>query len=294
MIRLDKYLSNMTGESRSIIKSEIKKGNVIVNGSTVLKAENKIDEIKDEVIYKGESVAYSKYAYYMFNKPAGCVSATTDNTCKTVIDYLKNEQVSGLFPVGRLDKDTEGLLVITNDGELAHKLLSPKKHVEKKYYARIKGNLPTDVEKRFEDGLDIGDEKKTLPARIEVLQNAKTTESTDKLTGKTDNMTGNTDNMTGNTDNMTGKTDNITDVVISDRSDALPDEGPALFDSEVYVVITEGRYHQVKRMFKAVGCEVTYLERKSMGGLELDDTLRRGEYRKLTAEEINTLLNTLI
>lgn len=287
MIRLDKYLSNMTGESRSIIKSEIKKGNVIVNGSTVLKAENKIDEIKDEVIYKGESVAYSKYAYYMFNKPAGCVSATTDNTCKTVIDYLKNEQVSGLFPVGRLDKDTEGLLIITNDGELAHKLLSPKKHVAKKYYARIKGNLPTDVEKRFEDGLDIGDEKKTLPARIEVLQNAKTTESTDKLTGKTDNMT-------GKTDNMTGKTDNITDVVISDRSDALPDEGPALFDSEVYVVITEGRYHQVKRMFKAVGCEVTYLERKSMGGLELDDTLRRGEYRKLTAEEINTLLNTLI
>lgn len=280
MIRLDKYLSNMTGESRSIIKSEIKKGNVIVNGSTVLKAENKIDEIKDEVIYKGESVAYSKYAYYMFNKPAGCVSATTDNTCKTVIDYLKNEQVSGLFPVGRLDKDTEGLLIITNDGELAHKLLSPKKHVAKKYYARIKGNLPTNVEKRFEDGLDIGDEKKTLPARIEVLQNAKTTESTDKLTGKTDNMTCNTDN--------------ITDVVISDRSDALPDEGPALFDSEVYVVITEGRYHQVKRMFKAVGCEVTYLERKSMGGLELDDTLRRGEYRKLTAEEINTLLNTLI
>ena len=280
MIRLDKYLSNMTGESRSIIKSEIKKGNVIVNGSTVLKAENKIDEIKDEVIYKGESVAYSKYAYYMFNKPAGCVSATTDNTYKTVIDYLKNEQVSGLFPVGRLDKDTEGLLIITNDGELAHKLLSPKKHVAKKYYARIKGNLPTNVEKRFEDGLDIGDEKKTLPARIEVLQNARTTESTDKLTGKTDNMT--------------GKTDNMTDVVISDRSDALPDEGPALFDSEVYVVITEGRYHQVKRMFKAVGCEVTYLERKSMGGLELDDTLRRGEYRKLTAEEINTLLNTLI
>ena len=294
MIRLDKYLSNMTGESRSIIKSEIKKGNVIVNGATVLKAENKIDEIKDEVIYKGESVAYSKYAYYMFNKPAGCVSATTDNTCKTVIDYLKNEQVSGLFPVGRLDKDTEGLLIITNDGELAHKLLSPKKHVAKKYYARIKGNLPTNVEKRFEDGLDIGDEKKTLPARIEVLQNARTTESTDKLTGKTDNMTGNTDNMTGKTDNMTGKTDNMTDVVISDRSDALPDEGPALFDSEVYVVITEGRYHQVKRMFKAVGCEVTYLERKSMGGLELDDTLRRGEYRKLTAEEINTLLNTLI
>ena len=294
MIRLDKYLSNMTGESRSIIKSEIKKGNVIVNGSTVLKAENKIDEIKDEVIYKGESVAYSKYAYYMFNKPAGCVSATTDNTYKTVIDYLKNEQVSGLFPVGRLDKDTEGLLIITNDGELAHKLLSPKKHVAKKYYARIKGNLPTNVEKRFEDGLDIGDEKKTLPARIEVLQNARTTESTDKLTGKTDNMTGKTDNMTGKTDNMTGKTDNITDVVISDRSDALPDEGPALFDSEVYVVITEGRYHQVKRMFKAVGCEVTYLERKSMGGLELDDTLRRGEYRKLTAEEINTLLNTLI
>ena len=287
MIRLDKYLSNMTGESRSIIKSEIKKGNVIVNGSTVLKAENKIDEIKDEVIYKGEPVAYSKYAYYMFNKPAGCVSATTDNTCKTVIDYLKNEQVSGLFPVGRLDKDTEGLLIITNDGELAHKLLSPKKHVAKKYYARIKGNLPTDVEKRFEDGLDIGDEKKTLPARIEVLQNARAIESTDKLTGKTDNMTGKTDNTTGNTDN-------ITDVVISDRSDALPDEEPALFDSEVYVVITEGRYHQVKRMFKAVGCEVTYLERKSMGGLELDDTLRRGEYRKLTAEEINTLLNTLI
>ena len=120
------------------------------------------------------------------------------------------------------------------------------------------------------------------------------TGNTDNMTESTDKLTGKTDNMTGKTDNMTGKTDNITDVVISDRSDALPDEGPALFDSEVYVVITEGRYHQVKRMFKAVGCEVTYLERKSMGGLELDDTLRRGEYRKLTAEEINTLLNTLI
>ena len=286
LIRLDKYLADMKAGTRSEVKEYIRKGRVQVDEITVKKPEQKVDIMTQKVFLDGRMISYVTMEYYMLNKPSGVLTATMDKNAKTVLDLMDVKR-KDLFPVGRLDKDTEGLLIITNDGELAHKLLSPKKHVAKKYYARIKGNLPTDVEKRFEDGLDIGDEKKTLPARIEVLQNAKTTESTDKLTGKTDNMTGKTDNMTGNTDN-------ITDVVISDRSDALHDEGPALFDSEVYVVITEGRYHQVKRMFKAVGCEVTYLERKSMGGLELDDTLRRGEYRKLTAEEINTLLNTLI
>ena len=128
-LRLEKYLCDMTAESRSEIKSNIKKGFVLVNGEIIKKPEIKVDTASDEIIYKDEVVLYEKYVYYMFHKPAGCVSATSDGQCKTVINYFSDAKGKGIFPVGRLDKDTEGLLLVTNDGELAHNLLSPKKHV---------------------------------------------------------------------------------------------------------------------------------------------------------------------
>ena len=202
------------------------------------KPETKVDTEIDEVVYKEEIISYEKYVYYMFHKPAGCVSATSDGQCKTVIDYFSDAKGKDIFPVGRLDKDTEGLLLVTNDGELAHNLLSPKKHVEKVYYAELEGNLPSDAAILFEQGLDIGDKEKTLPAKLELAENV-------------------------------------------DANDRLC----------VKVTITEGRYHQVKRMVEAVGCKVTYLKRLSMGNLKLDENLKKGEWRKLTEEEIKKIIN---
>lgn len=226
-LRLDKYICDMTDDSRSEIKSNIKKGYVSVNGEIAKKPEIKIDTETDTVSYKDEVISYEKYVYYMFHKPAGCVSATTDGKDKTVIDFFADAKGKDLFPVGRLDKDTEGLLIVTNDGELAHNLLSPKKHVDKIYYAEIEGKLPDDATNLFEEGLDIGDEKKTLPAKLEIIN-----------------------------------------------------------ESAVKITITEGRYHQVKRMFESVGCKVVYLKRLSMGNLFLDEGLKKGEWRALSEKEI--------
>ena len=170
----------------------------------------------------------------MLHKPAGVVSATEDNREKTVLDLVRPEDwKNGLFPVGRLDKDTEGLLLLTDDGELAHRLLSPKKHVDKTYYAKIDGQVTEEHVKQFREGLDIGDEKKTLPAVLTILLS-----------------------------------------------------GPV---SEIEVTIHEGRFHQIKRMFEAVGCKVTYLKRLSMGSLVLDETLPPEEYRPLTEAELEGL-----
>ena len=163
----------------------------------------------------------------MLNKPAGVVSATTDNHDKTVLDLLKDAHGKDLFPVGRLDKDTEGLLLITNDGELSHNLLSPKKHVDKTYLVKTAESVTTEMVQALERGVDIGEEKLTLPAKVKVLE-----------------------------------------------------------DKEIELTITEGKFHQVKRMLKAVDNEVVYLKRLSMGCLKLDETLKLGEYRELTEMEI--------
>lgn len=234
MMRLDKYLCETGFGTRSQVKDLLKKGQVMVNGEVVKKPELKINETTDQILCQGKKASYQKNIYLMLHKPAGVVSATEDNREKTVLDLARPEdRKNGLFPVGRLDKDTEGLLLLTDDGELAHRLLSPKKHVDKTYYAKIDGQVTEEHVKQFREGLDIGDEKKTLPAVLTILLS-----------------------------------------------------GPV---SEIEVTIHEGRFHQIKRMFEAVGCKVTYLKRLSMGSLVLDETLPPEEYRPLTEAELEGL-----
>ena len=234
MMRLDKYLCETGFGTRSQVKDLLKKGQVMVNGEVVKKPELKINETTDQILCQGKKASYQKNIYLMLHKPAGVVSATEDNREKTVLDLVRPEdRKNGLFPVERLDKDTEGLLLLTDDGELAHRLLSPKKHVDKTYYAKIDGQVTEEHVKQFREGLDIGDEKKTLPAVLTILLS-----------------------------------------------------GPV---SEIEVTIHEGRFHQIKRMFEAVGCKVTYLKRLSMGSLVLDETLPPEEYRPLTEAELEGL-----
>ena len=238
MIRLDKFLSEMSGWTRSEVKKIVRTGSVTVDGNEVKKPETKIDEKLSIVSVAGRQIKYNKYEYYMLNKPKGFVSATTDREHKTVVDIISSSEKKDLFPVGRLDIDTEGLLLITNDGELAHRLLAPKNHVEKTYYVEVSGILDDVDVDAVEKGLDIGEEKNTIPAKMEIL-----------------------------------KTDIQNNI------------------SSCYLTIHEGKFHQVKRMMKKLGKTVTYLKRVSMGSLILDSKLKKGNYRKLTEQEIIELKN---
>lgn len=233
MMRLDKYLADMGQGTRSEIKKMIRSKKVLVDGKIAVKPEMKIDEHTQKVSIAGKQIGYQAKEYYMLHKPAGVVSATKDAHDRTVLDLITDKKRNDLFPVGRLDKDTEGLLLITNDGELSHRLLSPKKHVDKVYYARIDGKVDETDVKAFERGVDIGDETPTKSAKLKILKSGE--------------------------------------------------------ESEIELTITEGRFHQVKRMFHAVGKEVVYLKRLSMGSLMLDESLQKGEYRALTEEEIEKL-----
>ena len=236
MIRLDKYLSEMGVGTRQEVKKMIRKGQIKIDGYVVLKPEVKVDEIKQTVYVDDQPVIYEKYEYYLLNKPQGVISATEDSCERTVLDLISSKKRRDLFPVGRLDKDTEGLLLITNDGGLAHKLLSPKKHVDKTYSAEVEGRVTEEIVRIFANGVNIGHEENeewTLPAKLNVLQ--------------------------------------------SEAS------------SKVRLTIQEGKFHQVKRMFQAVGMKVTYLKRETMGPLMLDKDLNPGEYRKLTKAELELL-----
>ncbi len=235
--RLDKYLAEAGLGTRTQVKACIRKGEVIVNGVPIRRPEQKVDSGTDEVVCRGEVVCLSDFEYYLLNKPAGCVSAVTDPVSPTVLSYIDSRR-TGLFPVGRLDKDTEGLLLITNDGALAHHLLSPKHHVDKTYYAITEGIVTEADVAAFAEGLHIGAEDlmTAMPARLTILNT----------------------------------------------------EGSR---SYINVTIQEGKFHQVKRMFQAVGKEVIYLKRISFGPLRLPDSLKPGQYRVLTDEEI-TLLKT--
>ncbi|WP_026520692.1 pseudouridine synthase [Butyrivibrio sp. VCB2001] len=241
-MRLDKFLSEQNIGTRKQIKEYVKNGRCSVNGIPASKADMHIDENSDEIAFDGIVLSYSKYHYYLLNKPVGVVSATRDGKNETVLDLLSGENVKGLSPCGRLDIDTEGLLLITDDGDLIHRLLSPKKHVYKVYEVHIRqALLPADIEK-LEKGVNIGDKKDdgsidyTLPAKVEVYEDKD-------------------------------------------------EEGYPV----IFLTIHEGRFHQVKRMLEAVGNEVMFLRRISMGSLELGDDLPVGEYRPLTEEEINEL-----
>lgn len=167
-MRLDKFLCEMNIGSRSGVKELVKKGFISVNGQVIRSADHKIDEQRDSITFKGKELTYRKFIYYMLNKPKGVVSATQDNTAQTVTDLLAAEGRKDLFPVGRLDKDTEGLLLLTNDGELAHNLLSPRKHVDKTYRVEIAHGLSWQDINKLEQGVDIGEAGLTLPAKVEV------------------------------------------------------------------------------------------------------------------------------
>jgi 16S rRNA pseudouridine516 synthase len=221
------------------VKKYIKAKQITINGEVATKPEQKIDENVDVVCFKGQPITYEKYVYYLFHKPAGCVTAKQDNVHKTVMEYFPEDiRAKDIAPVGRLDLDTEGLLLFTNDGPLTHHLLSPTHHIPKTYYAILDKEVPVSAVELFKEGVDIGDDKLTLPAEL---------------------------------------------VILADSMDA---DGNKDYSAEL--TIHEGRFHQVKRMFEAVGCTVTYLKRLSMGCIELGD-LQLGEYRKLTENEISKL-----
>ncbi len=232
-VRLDKYLADMSVGTRSEVKEYIRKGRVKVNGEIIKASDLKLDPLNSDVHFDNQKLEYESLEYYMLNKPAGVVSATADNHCTTVVELIESSRNKDLFPVGRLDKDTEGLLIITNDGDLAHKLLSPKKHVGKVYYAKINGRITDDDINVFKAGIKLGEDFTTLPAHMVILEAGEL--------------------------------------------------------SEIEVTIYEGKFHQIKRMFEAVGKEVLYLKRLSMGDLHLDETLAPGDYRRLTVEELNKI-----
>lgn len=176
MIRLDKFLADAGAGTRSEVKALIKKGQVTVNGVPVKKPEQKIDEQADTVCQNGIPITLVKEVYYMLHKPAGYVSSTEETDGPSVLSLLKDAKGKNLFPAGRLDKDTEGLLLITNDGALAHDLLSPKKHVDKTYYAKISGIVTEEDVVRFREGLDIGEARPTMPAELSVLKSGEESE----------------------------------------------------------------------------------------------------------------------
>lgn len=233
-MRLDKFLADVGLGSRKEVKGLIKKGQVTVNGKVIKSDKFQVKELLDEIAYLDEKLMYQKNFYYLLNKPAGVVSATQDNYDETVLDLLNDfDYREDLFPVGRLDKDTEGLLLITNDGALAHRLLSPKKHVEKEYFAKVAGVMTAEDIDAFSKGLVISQGEETLPAvlTIDAVNEAEQT-------------------------------------------------------SDIRLILHEGKFHQVKRMVKAVGKEVTYLKRIRMGNVVLPADLGLGEYRELMAEEL--------
>lgn len=226
-MRLDKFLCDTAGFTRTEAKNAVKKGQIAVNGQVQKAADFKVKENTDTVTFQGKPLSYAAFHYYMLHKPAGVITATEDKKESTVMDILREEKVKNLFPVGRLDKDTEGLLLITDDGELAHNLLSPKKHVDKEYLVKVRDSISEDDCRKLSEGVDIGDEKPTAPAKVERVA-----------------------------------------------------------EKEILLTIREGRFHQVKRMLQAVGNEVLYLKRLSMGSLRLPKDLEKGAYRPLSEEEI--------
>lgn len=232
-MRIDKYLANMNVGSRKEVHSLIKKKVVTVNGELVTTPKQQVKE-DDLVVVDGNEIAYQQYHYFLLNKPKGVISATEDRSQQTVISLLKTkDRYQGIAPVGRLDKNTTGLLLLTNDGALAHELLAPNKHVAKVYRAKISGVASEETVKTFASGITLGDGTKLKPAKLEILAQ-----------------------------------DKVHDL------------------SQIEIQIQEGKYHQIKRMFGAVGMKVLELDRISMGKLSLPTDLKRGQYQEITLDKI--------
>ena len=233
-MRIDKLLANSGYGSRKDVKKLLKSGAVLCNDAKIADPKAHVDPDKDRITVYGEQVQYREFIYVMMNKPKGYISATEDDRLETVLDLLEPEDAHMKpFPVGRLDRDTEGLLVLTNDGQLAHDVLAPKKHVPKTYYAIIDGAVDeVDIE-RFKQGVTLDDGYVTKPGELTIIKSGQ--------------------------------------------------------QSEIELIITEGKFHQVKRMFESVGKKVLYLKRIAMGALVLDESLELGEYREMTEEELALL-----
>lgn len=235
-LRLDKLLAHSGYGSRKDVKQLLKSARIMVNGKKVSSGKIHVNPEQDQIYVNDERVIYEEFVYYLLHKPAGVISATEDVRDKTVLDLLAAEdQLKSPFPVGRLDKDTEGLLLLTNDGKLAHQLLTPKNNIGKTYYAKINQPVTEEDKIAFKNGVTLDDGYQTKPAELVIL-----------------------------------------------KSD---------INSEIELTITEGKFHQVKRMFEAVGKRVVYLKRVSMGEWMLDPTLAKGKYRRLTEEEVAYLQN---
>lgn len=236
-MRIDKLLAHSGFGTRKEVKELIKTGSVEINGVVVKKPKEKADPDKDEITVGVESIDYQEYVYFMLNKPQDVISATEDTYHHTVIDLLQPADIIlEPFPVGRLDIDTEGLLLLTNNGKLSHSLTSPNRGVPKVYYAQVDGIMTEADVERFKEGVTLDDGYKALSAELNIL--------------------------------------------------AVDEEAES---SEIELLVTEGKYHQVKRMVQAVGKEVVYLKRLSMGPIQLDPDLPLGDYRQLTEEELESL-----
>lgn len=236
-MRLDKYLAHYGIGTRKEVKSYIRKGFVKVNSQIIKKDDFKVDIEKDCVEFHDEIIQYKPYVYIMLNKPAGYVSASQDQIHSTVVDLIKGYENYDLFPVGRLDKDTEGLLILTNDGDFSHKLLSPRRHHLKLYYAKVDGIVDENDIKKFKEGIYI-DDYQCFPANLSIINIGEN-------------------------------------------------------ESEVYIEIFEGKFHQIKRMVQALGKKVTYLKRVQIKTLKLDENLKLGQYRELTDHELFDLKKDL-
>ena len=239
-MRLDKFLVACAVGSRTEVKNLLKAGRVTVNGKKEKSAKLQINEDTDEICFGGKKLEYEEFVYYMMNKPQGVISATEDPKHKTVLDLLDEyARAKGVFPVGRLDIDTHGLLLLTNNGKLAHALLSPKRHVDKTYLAQVKGIMTDADVETFVQGIPLKDFT-CQPAKLELVS------------------------------------------VDTEKEESL-----------VRVTIAEGKFHQVKRMIAYCGKEVVDLQRLTMGTLTLDEDLKRGEWRRLTKEELEALLESV-
>ncbi|WP_054024182.1 16S rRNA pseudouridine(516) synthase [Bacillus sp. FJAT-28004] len=238
-IRIDKLIAHMGLGTRSEIKRAVKLGMVVVDDKVVKDSGLIVDPDHAKVYFDGAPVVYRDVVYFMLNKPQGVISATEDGRERTVIDLLElSDRQRDPFPVGRLDKDTVGLLLLTNDGQLAHELLSPRKHVAKTYEALVLGDVGEEDKQIFSVGVTLDDGYVTMPADLQIMDREQ-------------------------------------------RDDEII--------SRISLTIMEGKFHQVKRMFEAVGKKVVYLKRVSMGPLKLDENLEEGSYRELSEEEVELL-----
>ena len=234
MERLQKYIASCGVASRRKAEELITEGKVQVNGRKVTELGMKINPQKDKVKVNGQLLAQEKPVYYLLNKPKGVITATTDSQLPTVIDLFKNENIEGLYPIGRLDRDTEGLLIITNNGPLGYRLLNPIQHIEKEYYVEVNGPLDDSCIQRFYDGIIFHDGTICKPAKLSILESS-----------------------------------------------------PSF--SKATVIISEGKFHQIKKMFLCVGVKVIFLKRIRFGEFLLDESLSPGEYRPLNFSELQIL-----